>query len=79
MPVENALDTEKADTYMITVDKNYLHSHLTNKIIACVYDVYNQLGSGFSEKVYENAMVIKIAQRGLTAVQQTPASWRIFS
>jgi GxxExxY protein len=36
--------------------------------------VYNQLGFGFSEKVYENAMMIKTAQRNLKAVQQAPIS-----
>jgi len=59
---------------MIKADKNYLHAELTDKIIACAYDVYNQLGFGFSEKVYENSMMIKIAQKGLTAVQQAPVN-----
>jgi GxxExxY protein len=55
---------------MIKSDKNFLHAELTDKIIACAYDVYNQLGFGFSEKAYENSMMIKIAQKGLTAFQQ---------
>jgi hypothetical protein len=49
MPVERTLDTEEADSTMITADMNYLHADLTDKIIACVYDVYNKLGFGFSE------------------------------
>jgi len=32
------------------------------------------MGFGFSEKVYENAMMIKITQRNLKAVQQAPIS-----
>jgi len=72
--MEITLDTEEADITMITADKNYLHAELTDKIIACAYDVYNQLGVGFSEKVYENAMMIKIAQKNLTAVQQVPVN-----
>lgn len=72
--MERTLDTEEADTAMITADKNYLHADLTDKIIACAYDVYNQLGFGFSEKVYENAMMIKISQKSLTAAQQTPVN-----
>ena len=59
---------------MIKADKNYLHADLTDKIIACAYNVHNQLGFDFSEKVYENAMMIKIAQNGLVAVQQTPVN-----
>jgi GxxExxY protein len=57
---------------MIRTDNNYMHSELTDKIIGCAYDVYNQLGFGFMEKVYENAMMIKLPQKGLEAVQQAP-------
>ena len=57
---------------MIRADSKLLHSEITDKIISCAYDVYNQLGFGFSEKVYENAMMIKSAQRNLKAVQQAP-------
>ncbi len=57
---------------MIRIDDNYIHSELTDKIIGCAYDVYNQLGYGFMEKVYENAMMIKLPQKGLAVVQQAP-------
>jgi GxxExxY protein len=57
---------------MIRIDDNYMHSELTDKIIGCAYDVYNQLGYGFMEKVYENAMMIKLPQKGLAVVQQAP-------
>jgi len=57
---------------MIRVDDNYIYSELTDKIIGCAYDVYNQLGFGFMEKVYENAMMIKLPQKGLEVVQQVP-------
>lgn len=59
---------------MIRADSALLHAELTEKIIACAYDVYNQLGFGFSEKVYENAMTIKIAQKNLAVVQQAPVN-----
>jgi len=55
---------------MITADKNYVHSEVTEQIIGCAYDVYKRLGFGFAEKVYENAMMIKLSQKGLEAVQQ---------
>lgn len=57
---------------MIKSDKTYLHSELTDKIIAAAYDVHNQLGFCFAEKVYENAMMIKLTQKDLCAVQQAP-------
>ena len=52
----------------------YLHSELTREIIACFYHVYNQLGYGFLEKVYENAMSYELRKRGLAVVQQAPIS-----
>ncbi len=40
-----------------------LHEGLTNRIIKVFYDVYNTLGYGFLEKVYQNAMVIELRNR----------------
>jgi GxxExxY protein len=48
------------------------HSDLKEKIIGCFFSVYNQLGYGFSEKIYENAMVIELQQLGLKVEQQKP-------
>ena len=39
---------------------NYLHSNTTEIILKCYFDVYNKLGFGFLEKVYENAMLIEL-------------------
>jgi hypothetical protein len=61
--VEKFIDTEEADEVMIKADNNLLYADITDKIIACAYDVYNKLGFGFSEKVYENSMMIKLAQK----------------
>ena len=72
MPVEGKIATEEADHFMIRTDKNLLHADLTDKIISAAYDVHNQLGFGFPEKVYENAMMIKLASKGLRAAQQVP-------
>ncbi len=38
---------------------------LTQIIIGCCYDVHNQLGPGFLEKIYVNALKIKLQQAGL--------------
>lgn len=51
-------------------DSNYLHSHLTDQIIRAFYNVYNQLGFGFLEKVYENAMIVELVEMGLNVEQQ---------
>ena len=49
-----------------------LHKDLTNKIIKAYYNVYNTLGYGFLEKVYENALVIELHDSGLKTHQQAP-------
>ncbi len=45
---------------------------LTETIIGCAYTVSNALGSGFLEKVYENALAIELRRGGLKVVQQYP-------
>ncbi len=49
-----------------------LYSELTWKIIKAFYTVYNTLGYGFLEKVYENALVIELRKMGLFVSQQEP-------
>ncbi|HFE65990.1 MAG TPA: GxxExxY protein [Chloroflexi bacterium] len=49
---------------------NYKHSELTSGIINAFYHVYNQLGYGFLEKVYENALAHELRKRGYTVIQQ---------
>jgi len=44
--------------------KNFPHQELTKSIIGLYYDVYNELGYGFVEKVYHNAMLIELKKRG---------------
>ena len=43
---------------------------LTDKIIKAFYNVYNSLGYGFLEKVYENAMVIELLDAGVAVTPQ---------
>jgi GxxExxY protein len=49
---------------------NYKHSDLTEMIIRAFYKVYNVLGYGFLEKVYENAMLIELRNMGLFVEKQ---------
>ena len=46
------------------------HEELTRKIIGVFYDVYNELGYGFLESVYENSMMIALEESGLNCRQQ---------
>lgn len=43
---------------------------VTEKIIGCAYAVANTLGSGFLEKVYENALAHELCKAGLSLRQQ---------
>ncbi|MCK5113640.1 MAG: GxxExxY protein [Phycisphaerae bacterium] len=47
-----------------------LHSELTEKIIACAYKVYNQMGYGYLESVYEKCMLIELTDIGLSVEVQ---------
>jgi GxxExxY protein len=47
-----------------------LKEELTGKIIGAFYTVYNTLGPGFLEKVYENALALELRNQGLRAEQQ---------
>ena len=47
-----------------------LHKELSQQIIGCFYEVYNTLGRGFSEKVYENALCIELRKNGLQGIKQ---------
>lgn len=47
-----------------------LHEELTNIIIGAFYKVYNTLGYGFLEKVYENSLKIELQRHGLRVEQQ---------
>ncbi|MFT4598123.1 MAG: GxxExxY protein [Bacteroidia bacterium] len=42
------------------MSEKYLHSKLTEELIGIFYVVYNQLGYGFLEKVYQNAMYLEL-------------------
>ena len=53
-----------------------LHEDITGAIIGAFYDVHNTLGSGFLEKVYENALVFLLQSRGLHVIQQAPITVR---
>ena len=50
------METEDLATY----DK------LTQKIIGCCFEIHNTLGPGFLEKIYVNALKVKLQQKGLS-------------
>ena len=54
------------------MNKNYKHSEITGLILKAFFKVYNTLGYGFLEKVYENAMLIELRKLGLKCSNQLP-------
>lgn len=54
------------------MDERFKHGDLTDKIIGTFYEVYNELGFGFLESVYEEAMIIALREKGLKVEQQIP-------
>ena len=51
-----------------------LHQELTKKIIGCAYTIHNTLGSGFLEKVNEQALILELKASGLSVRSQEPLS-----
>jgi len=49
-----------------------LHENITEQILKGFYKVYNTLGYGFLEKVYENALLVELREMGLNVRQQHP-------
>jgi GxxExxY protein len=45
---------------------------ITRRIIGCVYQVYNHMGFGFLESVYEKCLVIELRKAGLKVETQKP-------
>lgn len=54
------------------MEEKFKHGDLTDKIIGTFYEVYNELGFGFLESIYEEAMIIALEAKGLKIQQQVP-------
>src|SRR5687768_8695458 len=57
---------------METVQQPLEINRITERIIGCAHRVSNALGSGFLEKIYENALVFELQQSRLRVQQQHP-------
>jgi len=54
------------------MNTDYRHSQTTERIIGAAYSVYNELGHGFAERVYENALALEMVGAGLSVHCQQP-------
>ena len=48
------------------------HGGITDRILGIFYDVYNELGYGFLESVYEESLLIGLREAGFTVDRQVP-------
>lgn len=48
------------------------HAELTHQIIGAFFKVYNALGYGFTEKVYQNALLLELAKLGVVVKSPYP-------
>ena len=54
-------------------NENIIYKDLSYKIIELALEAQNELGCGFLEKVYENALMILLDRENIPARQQAPA------
>jgi GxxExxY protein len=68
------LNADKTDLfYKARIETDFmelLHKDITDSILKTFYEVYNELGYGFLEKVYHNALYIELKNKGLNVVSQ---------
>jgi GxxExxY protein len=48
------------------------HSKVTEKVIGIFYDTFNELGHGFLESTYAEALVVALEESGLSAAREVP-------
>jgi len=56
------------------MNDSFKHIDITKKILKAYYKVYNILGYGFLEKVYENSLFIELISMGLYVEKQRKIS-----
>ena len=54
----------------MNTNKELIHGDLVGQIVGAAFEVHNVLGYGFLEKVYENALLVEMAKRGMNVEGQ---------
>jgi GxxExxY protein len=50
--------------------RELIHFDISEKIIGCCFEIMKELGSGFLEKVYKNALFLAMKQKGLNVLTE---------
>jgi len=59
---------------VVPLSANLKHAELTERIIGVFFDVYNELGHGFLESVYQRALGFALLDAGISVQEQVPIS-----
>lgn len=63
--LKNLNDENDITIRMIKEEKELPYSELTGSILGCCFEVMKELGPGFLERVYKNALLMAMRQKGL--------------
>jgi len=72
MGADGKLDLDDVIRATLAARDDFPLKPLTEKIIGAAFEVHNHLGSGFLEKVYENALIRELVERGFRIETQKP-------
>jgi PD-(D/E)XK nuclease superfamily protein len=67
---------QRKEPQMNADEQGFKHQELTRVIIGVFFEVYNELGLGFLESVYREAMAIALRAAGLSVEQEFPLGAR---
>jgi len=63
-------------TRMGTSERDIIYKDLSYRVVGLAMRVHSELGGGFLEKVYENALALLLEKEGIPARQQAPVTVR---
>jgi PD-(D/E)XK nuclease superfamily len=70
LKILNGINDETMET--IKAEKGLPYSELTGSVLRCCFEVMRELGPGFLEKIYKNALFIAMRQKGLQIEVERP-------
>lgn len=68
------MSTNDADRAQGSSNRVIIEKELSHVIIGCFFDVYNELGYGFTESLYARALEITMQQQGLRVDREYPVA-----
>ncbi len=66
------MDNDDADRIGKIKRPDLLYPELSFKIVGALFSVYNELGGGLLEKVYQRAVAVALQEQGISFIEQVP-------